>query len=121
MTFQFPGLGHNSIMVSAKAGVTAMDASLNEGKSQGLNRALQRQEALTTPPDAIARAEAAHLQIVPQSSAISQTTISGNGIYSPEILYRHILDANSGHAPGPKPAHTLLAEAQYLAARKAQN
>lgn len=121
MTLQFSGFGQNSIMVSAKAGVCATDASLNEGKSQGQHRAVQREIALSAGADSSSPTQTETKTAVQPADAIGHISTTAPRHYSSEALYSHILDANSGHAPGPKPAHALLAEAQYLAARKTQN
>lgn len=111
----------SSIMVSAKAGVPASDASLNEGKSQGRDRALQRAVALAGDiPPVERRAQIDQTRVNPIQQARTLAAM-GPGCYSAEALHAHFLDANSGYAPGPKPASVMIAETKYLVSRDFQS
>ncbi|MEP1330965.1 hypothetical protein [Pseudophaeobacter sp.] len=112
MTTTAVGYSANSINLSLKAGVPAADASLNEGKTQGRDRALQRELYLKGAQTIAGQSQ----HVGPAQQTLRQTAM-GTGVYSSQALQSHFLDLNSGHAPGPKPASTLIAERSYLEMR----
>ncbi|MEP2715333.1 hypothetical protein [Pseudophaeobacter sp.] len=123
MSAMGPGFGVTSISVSLKAGVPAVDASLNEGKSQGLDRALQRQKALSgvknsAPP--LSNISQMNQAMGPAQAAARDAAL-WLGIYSEQALVSQYLVLASGHAPGPKPASVLTAENNYRATRSIAN
>ena len=108
----------NSIAMSKKAGVSNMDASLNEGKSQGMYRAVQRKEALNIaaqPWDAKTSNDNQH---VGPARQVALDKALGRGGYSEQALMM-ILALSPNTAPGPKSASAVRAEAAYLQARAA--
>ena len=115
------GFHINSVAVSYKAGVPAMDASLNEGKSQGWNRAIQRQTALSGGVSAVSGKPAAHSTNRSPGPALdaARDQALGRGRYSEQALMAHFLVQASSYAPGPKPTSSLIAERAYRDARSA--
>lgn len=113
------GLGVSSIAISKKAGVPAMDASLNEGKSQGLDRAMQRKASLgetAKPGETSATSKDQH---VGPARQIALDKALGRGGFSEQAMMMHFQSLNPNQAPGPKPASALHAESKYLEARAA--
>ncbi len=106
----------SALAYSHKAGVSAIDASLNEGKTQGMDRAVQRERALKL---AEADAKPAVSNTQPQGLALeaARDRALGRGVYSEQSLIAQFLVLASSHAPGPKPVSSLMAEENFRAAR----
>ncbi|MCD9148380.1 hypothetical protein [Pseudophaeobacter flagellatus] len=113
------GFHVNSVAASYKAGVPAVDASLNEGKSQGWNRAIQHQTALTGGVSPASGKPTAHSPNQSQGPAldVARDQALGRGRYSEQALMTHFLVQASNYAPGPKPTSSLIAERAYRDAR----
>lgn len=101
--------GISSIAASYKAGVPAMDASLNEGKTQGMDRAVQRERALNDTTNGV--------QATGPAFEAAKDQALGHGNYSAQSLAAQFLVMASSHAPGPKSISNLMAEDNYRAAR----
>jgi hypothetical protein len=106
--------GINSITSSMKAGVPAMDASLNEGKTQGLDRAMQRDTALQAS-DVTVQTKIGGDQPTGPAREAARAQALGQG--TAQSLAAQFLVMASAHAPGPKSMSALLAEDSYRAAR----
>lgn len=111
--------GVNSIAVSKKAGVPAMDASLNEGKTQGLDRAMQRKAALSETGKTVATSSPTKDQHVGPARQVALDKALGRGGYSEQAMMMHFQSLSPNHAPGPKSASAIRAENNYLQARAA--
>ena len=105
--------GISNLDASYKAGVPAMDASLNEGKTQGMDRAIQRERALK----AAATASTDKAQSPGPALAAARDKALGRGSYSEQSMMAQFLVLASSHAPGPKSITSLMAEDNYRAAR----
>lgn len=108
--------GISNITSSLKAGVPAMDASLNEGKTEGMYRAVQRNTALEAAEMSVA-AKVGDSQPVGPAREAARDQALGRGSYGEGSLAAQFLVMASAHAPGPKPVSSLLAEDSYRAAR----
>jgi hypothetical protein len=109
------GFNTNSLLASFKAGVPETDASLQEGKSQGMNRAIQRQVALSAESTPVV-AEVPKVEYVGPAQEMARNQALRRGTYSEQAIAAQLLDQNSDFAPGPKPTNALLAELNYLKA-----
>ncbi|MFC4216989.1 hypothetical protein ACFP4H_22215 [Pseudophaeobacter arcticus] len=114
------GIGSNfnisNLEASYKAGVPEMDASLNEGKTQGMDRAIQRERALRAAREASIFNLRAPQSAGPALKAARDKAL-GRGSYSADSLMAQFLAQASSHAPGPKSVSSLIAEDSYRAAR----
>ena len=109
-------IGISSIAASYKAGIPAMDASLNEGKTQGMDRAVQREKALTATVDN-APVRVGDIQAAGPAREAAKDRALGRGDHSAQSLAAQFLVMASSHAPGPKSISNLMAEDNYRAAR----
>ena len=107
---------HSTLACSYKAGVSAMDASLNEGKSQGMDRAVQRERALKQAEAVVASSLADTQSLGPALEAARDKAL-GRGIYGEQSLIAQFLVLASSHAPGPKSVSSMMAEENFRAAR----
>lgn len=93
---------------------------MNEGKSQGMDRALQRQAALERGQESQEKTQVEAVGPAAPGPALEQAREQalGRGSYSEHALAAHFLILASNHAPGPKPISSLMAEDNYRAALK---
>ncbi|WP_122072849.1 hypothetical protein [Pseudophaeobacter sp. EL27] len=110
--------GTSNITSSLKAGVPAMDASLNEGKTEGKDRAIQRSTALEAADTRVQTKTGGNELGGPAREAARNRALGREG-FSEQALIARFLEQNSDHAPGPKLVSALVAENQYLQARAA--
>ncbi|WP_375699245.1 hypothetical protein [Pseudophaeobacter sp. TrK17] len=109
-------LNVSNLAASYKAGVPEMDASLNEGKTQGMDRAIQRETALKAAENA-QQSETGTPQSAGPALEAARNKALGRVSYSEQAMLAQFLALTSNHAPGPKPVSSLMAEDSYRAAR----
>jgi hypothetical protein len=109
------GFNANSLFLSSKAGVPETDASTNEGKTQGMSRAIQRQVALSAETTPVVE-ELPKVDCVGPAQEMARNQALQRGNYCEQAIAAKLLDQNSDFAPGPKPTNRLIAELNYLKA-----
>ncbi len=109
------GFNANSLFLSSKAGVPETDAGANEGKTQGMSRAIQRQVALS-PETAPVVADLPKVEYVGPAQERARHQALQRGSYCEQAIAAQLLDQNSDFAPGPTPTNRLIAVLNYLQA-----